>query len=99
MSGFGPIIIRLWAQNSSLYSVLAVGQILLSGSSPVLLWENLQEAEEGEKDLWAFATYKAFPCIYISLNSGEFCSQDLLQASAASIQCCLHVHSLLQNTS
>lgn len=45
---------KIMGPDSSLHSVLAVGQILLSVSSPVLLWENQQEAEEGKKDLWDF---------------------------------------------
>jgi len=96
VSGFGPIIIRLWAQNSSLHSVLAVGQIVLSESSPVLLWENRQEGEGGKRISGFSLTYKAFPYICISPNCGEFFSQVLLQSSAASLQCYLQIPSLLQ---
>lgn len=43
-------------------------------------------------------TNKAFPYICISPNSAKFCSQDLLKASATSLQSCLQVNSSLQNT-
>lgn len=58
--------VKIWPYNSkimdpdsSLHSFLAIGQILLSGSSPVLLWENQQEAEEGKKDLWDFPSLQS----------------------------------------
>lgn len=72
VSELGPIItITLWASNSSILSVLAVGQFLLPGSSHV---QKLAGGGRGVRGSLGFPLLRVFYYIYISPNSVELCS-------------------------